>query len=658
MNGFQCLRQRCVALGVLLAASVLAGCEVAPQHPSLKGEALPKLIPLRDFVANTGHVDNFRVSPNGQSLAWTAVRWLRDALVWRDANGREDYIRFRKSAPRPHWAADSRHLLYHHDPSGWENYHVFAVDTLTGETRDLTPYEGVKAHLGRVPSSDAPYVFINHNRRDNAVFDVYRVNVETGAEELVFENDGNALTMLLDDYGTPLVRVQQSAEARLLQVRRGDSWDTLLEADRFSALWPIELSRDGASVFLLTNIDTDKLVLQRLDFATGARTTMYAHDRVDAGGVVMGTASKQPLAITFEPDYPRIHFFNDRLATLFAPLLADQPTGLRILSLSRDERVGTALTYDATGATFYRIALDGGGRESGVERLAETAPRAFAEHLADVQAIEFEARDGMRLYGYLTLPKGLAKSALPTVLMVHGGPWARDRWGYHRVTQMLANRGYAVLQINYRGSSGYGRRYLFAGERQFAQAMQTDLLDGLDWAIEAGFTDPDRVAIMGGSYGGYATLVGMTKHPERFACGVDIVGISDLVSALENFPPYWKPNMHFWDRFVGDPKDATDRADMAARSPINFAANVTSPLLVVHGENDPRVRLAQSERMVAALREAGREVDYLVFPGEGHGFGHWKNQLTLHRRVEDFLAGCLGGRSSNFDFYELGSWAF
>jgi len=241
---------------------------------------------------------------------------------------------------------------------------------------------------------------------------------------------------------------------------------------------------------------------------------------------------------------------------------------------------------------------------------------------------------------------------------VHGGPWARDEWGFDDMMQFLSNRGYAVLQVNYRGSTGYGRDYMFAAEGEFAGRMHQDLIEAVDWAVEQGISDPDKVAIMGGSYGGYATLVGMTMTPTRFACGIDIVGVSDLASLLENVPAYWRPNMHLWDRFVGDPDKPADRERMKQKSPLYHADKAINPLLILHGANDPRVHQDQSDRMVEALEAAGKPVEYVVIGGEGHGFGHWKNQLTFYRKTEDFLADCLGGRSSGFDYYQLGSWAF
>jgi dipeptidyl aminopeptidase/acylaminoacyl peptidase len=266
------------------------------------------------------------------------------------------------------------------------------------------------------------------------------------------------------------------------------------------------------------------------------------------------------------------------------------------------------------------------------------------------------------LHGYLTLPRGPKPEGLPMVLLVHGGPWVRDRWGQEQASrglqQFLANRGYAVLQVNYRGSSGYGRAFMEKAIGEFAGKMHDDLIDGVRWAVGTGIADPRRVAIYGASYGGYSALVGATFTPEVFACAVDVVGVSDLGRLLETAPPYWELGLAWWRRYVGDPANAADRKVMDARSPVFFAHRAQRPILVMHGVNDPRVKLEQSERMVDALRRAGKAVDLVTFRGDGHGNQKWANNLTMYRKTEDFLATCLGGRSSGFDYYQLGAWAF
>jgi dipeptidyl aminopeptidase/acylaminoacyl peptidase len=330
---------------------------------------------------------------------------------------------------------------------------------------------------------------------------------------------------------------------------------------------------------------------------------------------------------------------------------------IAITSISRDKSKLTATLVGEDGGrhVLYNLGTDEISvlSEDGRSRRQATAPLPLQK------AITTTSRDGLALHGYLTLPPGVAARALPTVLLVHGGPWGRDVWqSGDPLPEFLANRGYAVLQLNYRGSSGYGRQFQDAAVGEFAARMQDDLLDGLDHLVRQGITDPAKVAIMGASYGGYAALVGMSFTPERFACGISMVGMSDLASLLESAPPTWEFAMPWWKRFVGDPALPADRATMDRKSPLYRASAVSQPLLILHGANDPRVKLSQSTRMVEALRQAGKPVDFVLFQHAGHGTQRWSDNLRYYRKTEDFLAQCLGGRSGGLDMFELGSWAF
>ena len=640
---------------------LLGGCATKPSHPSLVHSHLPKLIPVRKFVANVDYNSGYRVSPDGKMIAYNGVSGLKDAILWRELNSKKTRaLRFKKGSPGLTWAADSRHLLYHADPSGRENHHVYAVDTTDPELRrrDLTPYPGVKAFIARVPAQVSDTVYIFHNRRDRAIFDLYSVNLTNGEEKLLYEDNENIIQTLVDDHGQIRARVKQTDTSRLLQVPdKGDNnqWKTLITADRFDSINPIDLSQDGSSLFLLSNVGRDKLSLLELNLDTGKEQTLAKHNDVDINHVFMSQRDRRPLIAYAAPDYPELMFLDHDIEQRLARFIPDdRPTGLNIMSIDREQRHATIATWDTTGAIYYLIDLVSG--ES--ELLGKGSSTKLSDSLVENKPISLSASDGMLLHGYLSVPKIKNPGPLPTVLLVHGGPWARDWWGYKTSVQFYANRGYAVLQINYRGSRGYGREYMDAAVGEFAGKMHQDLVDAVDWAISEGITDPQKIAIVGGSYGGYATLVGMTMTPGKFACGVDNVGVSDLATLIESAPPYWKPWMPLWHKFVGDPADPRQRNIMDRKSPLNYAAQMRGPLLIFHGANDPRVKIDQSDRMVAALKAAGKNVDYKVIKGEGHGYGHWKNQLDYYRKAEDFLSECLGGRSSGFDFYQLGSWAF
>jgi dipeptidyl aminopeptidase/acylaminoacyl peptidase len=636
----------------------LNACSISAKHPALLSTDLTELVPVRDFVANLDYNGRYRLSPDGSNISWAGVDGLSSAILWRSIDSKNaQAIKFDKNSPRAIWAPDSQHIFYHHDDSGRENTHVYVVDTQDPalNRRNLTPYPGTKAYILKVPYQVSDQIFIMHNRRNAEIFDLYSVNYIDGTETLIHENNDNIVSLFIDDEGALRARVKQTNSERLLQVpAENGHWNTLVVASKFDQIHPVDLSLDGSLLYMFSDVGRDKKELVLLDLETGDEKIIYRHDKVDAGYVYMSKQRRRPLYAVSTPGYPEVTYFDEALRMQMEAVIDTHPMGVDITSMDRSERYATIVTWDHMGAKHYLADLKTGKREL----LAEGATLSRASTWVEQKPISFLASDGLQLNGYLALPKGSGSKPLPTVLLVHGGPWARDWWGHHTGTQFYANRGYAVLRVNYRGSHGYGREYMDAGIGEFAGKMHQDLIDAIDWAIDHGISDAENIAIVGGSYGGYATLVGMTMTPERFACGIDIVGVSDLATLVEDFPAYWKPSEHYWTKFVGDPKDPAQRKIMDAKSPLNYTHQMQSPLLVYHGENDPRVKLDQSDRMVASLKEAGKDVEYVVIEDEGHGFGHWKNQLDYYRDAEDFLAKCIGGRSSGFDYYQLGSWMF
>jgi len=643
-----------IALSIAL---ISVGCATGPTHPALVGAELNRTVPVRQFVANTDHIDDFNLSPDGTKMVYRGVSSLRPAIKWRSLTGGKTHaIEFKKRSPYPFWSADSRYLLYVADPSGREEYSVFAIDTQFPDkpARNLTPMEGIRSYVHQVPLTESDDIYIGHNGRDQEVFDIYRLNVTSGEQELLHKNVDNVIATTLADNGEIRARVRQTEDARILEIPSDNGWRNVITAGVFDAMHIVSLNKDGTSMYLLSNVGRDRIAAIELNIETLEETVLYEHPTVDVDGMFVSQKDLRPLMAFARPDYPHIHFFDEKLERQMAPMYERGKNGLNIMSINDDETMMTAATYDETGGIFQLIDLETGE----IEVLGESSARKNADVMQRHTPIEFTARDGLTIRGFVTRPETGNDKPVPTVVLVHGGPWARDTWGHIDQAQFLANRGYAVLQINYRGSAGYGREFMFAAVNEFAGKMHTDLIDGLDWAIDQGITDPDRVAIMGGSYGGYATLVGMTMTPDRFQCGIDIVGVSDLPLLWETMPVYWKSFIPFWKRFVGDPSDPEQLKTMQEKSPVNFAEQVQGPLLIIHGVNDPRVVLEHSDRMVSELRKYGKEVDYLVIDDEGHGFQHWKHQMTQYRKTEDFLAKCLGGRSGGLDYYQLGSWAF
>jgi len=560
------------------------------------------------------------------------------------------------------WARDSRHVLFIRDQGGNENYHLMALDTLASEprARDLTPYPGVAVHLHQILADDPQHVLVLHNRRDRRLFDLYRLNIGTGQETLVQRNPGDALGVVTDRAGQVVGVVRNQGESVSLHASFTDMAEARevlrWHADDLVTVVGPDTQRRG--FYLISNQGRERRALVHLDLATGQQRLIQDDPDVDIDAVWRSPRTGEPLAAVSHPGYQRFHTLDADWARDVERFFPERPRRLGVLSISADERLMTVMVD--TDAERRFLLLD--RREGRVTELGQGTANAYRGQLGVTRPVQFTARDGLPLHGYLTLPPGHERRAPgPMVLHVHGGPWMRDYWdnGLGNA-QFLANRGYAVLQVNYRGSTGYGRRHQLAAIGEFAGKMHDDLLDAVDWAVAQGVADPQRVAIMGGSYGGYATLVGLTFTPERFACGVDTVGVSDLVSLVENVPPYWAPNMQIWHRYVGNPAIPAEREMMKAKSPVHRTAAITKPLLVIQTTNDVRVRQDQSDTVVNAMRARGQPVEYLLLSGAGHLSQSWRwgQRLRAERRVEDFLGACLGGRSAGFDVLEVGAWVF
>ena len=648
----------CVAL-VGLAA--LAGCATGPTHPSLAGAQLPELIPVRDFVTNLEATGYYRVSPDGTQLAWKGVHATRPA-IWVRTLGQNDARAYSIRARGFRWTADSRYLAATVDATGDENAHIHAVAVREPGAAwvDLTPFKQTVSHILQTVDG-GPDLMVTTNRRDKKVFDLHRVDPRTGSHTVVATNPGNVIDWVVDRQGGLQARVTVAGEVATLQrpdAQAPGGWVSAARWDRFDFVRLLEVDAGATHVWAISARGRDKTALVRMRLADGAETVVHATADVDLDHALISQRTHQPLLAYSLPGYPRREVFDAALRERLDALAGGQPAEVSITSMDQTERTMTAVVATDRGSLTYLLPADGPPQLLGESRL-----RRMENKLATAKPVAFSARDGLLLHGYLTLPAGAGARKLPMVLLVHGGPWRRDRWaeddGTNRwMPQFLANRGYAVLQINYRGSSGYGRAFMEKAIGEFAGRMHDDLVDGVQWAVQQGIADPARVAIYGASYGGYAALVGATFTPEVFACAASFVGVSNLALFLEKVPPYWELGIIGWHRYVGDPAKPEGRRDMDARSPLFKIGPQTRPLLVMHGVNDVRVKLEQSELMVQALRKAGRPVEYVTFPGDGHGNQRWSNNLTMYRKTEDFLAQCLGGRSSGFDYYQLGAWAF
>ena len=637
---------------------LLTACAIAPTNPSLQSQHLSELLPVRSFVANTDYNGQYRISPDGTKLAWAAVSGIRESLFVKSLDSGEVTVLPIKGEYL--WAQDSRHLLMYRDQKGNENYHVLLVDTAKPDTppKDLTPYDGSRAYVQQVIESDAQHVLIAHNRRDPRVFDLVKVNLDSGKEMLLAENPGTVTRWLTDRSGALWGRVRQVKEAHHLERYNNSdqTWHSIYQWNQFDWVAPLALSADKQAIWLLSNRGRDLNALVKLDLASGRETVVHQSTQVDIKDLLFSHRTREPLLVYTEPDYPHVEFLDAALKADLAPLFSAQPQGLRVTSMDDQDQRLTVEVETALGKQFY--LFDRASKQKTL--LGESASMQFAAALAPVKPITFKSRDGLTLHGYLTLPNGVAPKNLPTVLLVHGGPWYRDQWGAEHYTnqlaQFLANRGYAVAQINYRGSTGYGRKFMEAAIGEFGGKMHHDLIDSVQWLVGQGIADPKRTAIMGRSFGGYATLVGLAYTPDTFACGVNIVGLSDLTTLKA--PPYGELGRYWWERYFGNPDVPADLEKMKQRSPYYSVDTIRSPVLIVYGIHDARVQREQSDKMIAALEAAHKNVQALALNDEGHLISRWPSNLKMYRRIEDFLAGCLGGRSSGFDYYELGAWAF
>ncbi|MEM7797240.1 MAG: alpha/beta fold hydrolase, partial [Cyanobacteria bacterium P01_C01_bin.118] len=513
------------------------------------------------------------------------------------------------------WSADGRYILYGQDESGNENFHIYAVEPeALGEnstaTRDLTPIEGITALIYGVPKQTPNHIIIGLNERDPRFHDIYRLDLTTGERTLLFQNDEQIALWTTDLAGNVRLAYRQTAERgnEILAVR-DDGLTPVYTCRIEETCIPIRFHKDGQQVYLISNRDHDLIQLELLNLEN-QQSQVVATDpenQVDFGSAVFSEATDELIATSYIGDRIRIYPKDDDLAADLAFLqqqLPDVDIGLQ--SLTQDDRFALiGARSDVNPGSVYLF-----DRSTQIlEKLYDSRPELPSEHLATMQPIRYTARDGLEIPAYLTLPQGVEPTNLPVVVMPHGGPWARDTWGYNPFTQFLANRGYAVLQPNFRGSTGYGKTFLDAGNNEWGTgAMQHDITDGVQYLIDVGVADPERVGIFGGSYGGYATLAGLAFTPDIYAAGVSYVGISNLITWLRSTPPYWETIKATLSLRLGDLDEPSDRTRLEAQSPLFSADQIQAPLMVVQGANDPRVKQAESDQIVAALRDLDQPV--------------------------------------------------
>lgn len=605
-------------------------------------QLIPRNVLFGNPVKTSPHI-----SPDGTRMAYLAP--VNNVLnVWVGTIGKEDYQPVTDDTVRGirfyFWAQDNRHILYIQDVGGNENWRLYATNLETRETRDLTPFDGVQAQVVRSDKHFPDELLIALNKENPQLHDVYHLHLSDGELRLVAKNPGNVIGWDADAAFKVRCALAMTPDAgRILLIRDTEDadWDAILtwSPDDADNSFPITFSKDGQSLYMVDARDANAGRLVKLELATNAITVIAEDSQYDVSNVLIHPDTYEIQAVAFTRDRTEWIVLDESIRADFAAISQLHRGDFGVIS--RDEADKTwivAFTLDNGPMPFY--VYDRATRQAIF--LFDNQPALNDYTLATIEPISFTASDGLTVRGYLTLPPGKEARNLPLVLDVHGGPWARDGWGYAPEAQWFANRGYACLQVNYRGSTGYGKQFLNAGDREWAGKMHDDLIDGVRWAIERGIADARRVAIYGGSYGGYAALVGATFTPDVFCCAVDIVGPSNLVTLIKTIPPYWAPLIGLFHRRVGNPD--TEPEFLQSRSPLYKVDQIKIPMLIAQGANDPRVKQAESEQIVAAMQSKGIDYEYMLFPDEGHGFARPENRLKFYAAAERFLAKYLGGR--------------
>jgi dipeptidyl aminopeptidase/acylaminoacyl peptidase len=630
----------------LLAMATRPAEEAPKTDTPAKSEApAPPLIPLRDFFRNPEGAA-YQISPGGDYISWMAP-WENRLNVFVQPVGGGEPRRLTDATKRDlagyFWAAKDQ-IVYLQDDGGDENFHLFAINADGTNRQDLTPFPGVRVGVVDDLRDDEDHLLISMNKRDARVFDVFRLNTRTGAMELVAENPGSVSDWVTDHDGKVRAAVQTDGvnTELLYRATEEEPLKKVLVTDFRESVSPLFFTFDNKELYAASNLGRDKTAIVRLDPATGKELELiFEHPEVDTSALLASDKRKVITAAAFTRDRQEYHFFDEWRRDLQKKLEEKLPgveVALSSMNLDEDKFIVRSHSDRTRGAFwFYDTKTDE------LRKLADVSPWLDENRMAAMKPVRVTARDGLVLPGYLTLPPGVEPKNLPAVLLVHGGPWARDDWGFDGGAQFLANRGYAVLQINFRGSTGYGRAFWEKGFKQWGKTMQDDVTDAARWIVSEGIADPKRIAIYGGSYGGYAALAGMAFTPGVYAAGISFVGPSNLFTLLETVPPYWEPMRKMNYEMIGDPEK--DKELLTAASPLFSADKIQSPLLIAQGANDPRVKKAESDQIVEALKKRGVDVPYIVRENEGHGFANEENRMYFYRAVERFLAKHLGGRT-------------
>lgn len=638
----------CLSLFVVLGAGF---SPVAAQAPALID---------RELIFGNPEYAGAQISPDGKYISF--VKPYKDTMnVW--VKGLDEPFEAARpmtaDTARPvrnyFWSRDGKYILFVQDKGGDENFNVYAVNPAdkpaagsdVPAARNITDAKGIRAMIQSVPDSDPDAIYVGINERDKAWHDLYKVKISTGERTLISENRDRYQGMLFDnaDKLRLATRAAQNGDTEILKIGADGKATKIYDCNTFETCGPVRFHKDNKRVYMMTNKgDLDLIELVLMDAETGAVTKVESDplNKVDFGGANFSDVSDEIIATTYTDDRTRIYWKDKKFENDYNHIkksLGDRDINFQ--SVTKDESKFIVVTNsDVDPGTVWLFDR----KSRNLKTLYQVREKLDRKLLSPMKAVKYKSSDGLEIPAYLTIPKGSDGKNLPTVLFIHGGPWGRDNWGYHSYAQFLANRGYAVLQPNFRASTGYGKKFLNAGNNEWGQKMQDDITWGKKWLVEQGIADPKRVAIMGGSYGGYAALAGVTFTPDEYAASVAIVPPSNLQTLLDSIPPYWEAIRATFYKRMGDPRTPEGLAQMKRQSPLTYADRIKTPLMVVQGANDPRVKQRESDQIVVALRDRNYPVEYLLAPDEGHGFARPVNNMAMVAAAEKFLAKHIGGR--------------
>jgi dipeptidyl aminopeptidase/acylaminoacyl peptidase len=638
-------------ISLIILTFSLFSCTYENTKQKINPIVIAKQIPLEDFFKNP-EKSSYQISPDGSFYSFMAPYKNRmNIFIQKIGDSSATQLTFEEARDIAgyFWPNDEQ-IVFLKDEGGDENFHLFGVNIDGSNPISFTDFDGVRAQIIDDLPDQKDFVVIGLNKRNKQVFDPYRLNLKTGETSMLAENPGNIQGWMFDHDGKLRIAtaiVDGVNQSILYRENEEDEFKTIITTNFKEGFNPQFFTFDNKNIIGSSNLGRDKSVIVEFNPITAKEVrVLYANDDYDVNGVGYSRKRKVITAAYFESWKSERHYFDSTSKAIFEKI-QNQLSGyeIGITAINKEENIIILRTYsDKSLGSYYIYNSD----DDKMEKIVEVSPWIDENEMSKQLPIDYQSRDGLKINGYLTLPKGYnmenAKN-LPVVINPHGGPWARDSWGFNPEIQFLANRGYAVLQMNFRGSTGYGRKFFEASFKKWGREMQDDITDGTQWLIDKGIADSTRIAIYGGSYGGYATLMGLVKEPQMYAAGVDYVGVSNMFTFMKTIPPYWEPMLEMMYEMVGDVEK--DSAMLREVSPVFHVDKIKTPLFIAQGKNDPRVNVDESDQMVKAMKDKGIKVEYLVKNNEGHGFRNEENKFDFYRAMEKFLKTQLSKKNTD-----------